>query len=259
MKSKFSFLFLKAALLAGSAGFFSCVTIAHLGRDYSGMKPGFDRRNVLAIAYLHKNMRDGNPPYFALLAINNGCAQGSFGFSPFPVDYRGLRAPVLWEPDDVIHDSYNRTLTVSLNQRMENNVGELPQSRVSGKSIQSLLELAREKNMKYLYLVRFNLYRQISTGARNWTTTYSGFIPSASRILLHVETGKALVIRENPSEKYVWFFLLVNGFDNKYGRFNGHVTAKAVNYANRVGAKDLNLSMRRMAKYLSLMDFTPHR
>ena len=78
--------------------------------------PELNTNNVLAVAFVNREIGSGNPPTTWFGTFNNFFSVITLGLWPLPLDLRALPAPTLWEKDERIHDSVQIGVSNFLNR-----------------------------------------------------------------------------------------------------------------------------------------------
>lgn len=240
----------------------ACITLRDLSTDFTELGLQVAPAEVLSIGFVYREEASGLPPHGWFGYINNTFSILTFGMLwPLPVDVRVLPAPPLWASgSDPISDTFDAELTAALTRRVSGSAPTV--TPPADQSIDELRALARRAGKRYLYLVRINLYRSFksyeSYGRYSVTRSFSGFIPSGSRMLVDVESGKRVVVRDRPGEKYIWWLFLSNGFSNDYSNGFFQANVEGERYGRKVGALSRTAAYAKYAQYVYDLDIAPN-
>ncbi len=174
---------------------------------------------------------------------------------PVPLDFRWAEAPSIPAMrDESIDATFDKEFTERLCAELETTFLSAPDSP----SLQTLIELTKQSNRRYLYLVNYNEYDSIrfeTQSAGNFIifTTLSGSINLMSRVIIDTDTGNLLLNKQRLGETY-YLALLSNGWDQGF-KVYGEQYLAIRDYLETVGGKNEPAGIELSVEYLINTDF----
>lgn len=241
-----------------------CYTVTRFDRNISKLENHNLRNNTAVITFIKETGKSGGeeggkiPMMLSVFTLN---------LFPIPLDWTTITAPDIW---DDYSDEIDDDMDTDLSSYILNKIGERgnidwkKEFNESEITLDRIIHTCREKNIKYLYLIRYNEYTDVAfmTGysySGNYsTTTYeklSGSILMASRILIDVNTMEVLLDRRRIGEFYWWHLPFMNGWGQGSSSFTAHYVSHEVEeYVRDVGMRDYPLAKKQLSEYLLKKD-----
>ena len=191
---------------------------------------------------------------------------GAVFYWPVPSD---LSNP--YSPEIRVDDIANLQFAEELSTQFTRLRGNEPQSfrLKEAADLSRLRSLAREKGKRFVYLVVFNEFDEAKINVnmsphvfaplfKDTQWTGKGSLIMASRILMDAQTGEILLNQQRVGERYFWFPLLGNGWENSVFGGTEHMVEYML-YVAKVGAPDEATAVRLTAAHLIQTDLLPQK
>ena len=251
-----------AVFLCSAAG----CTIRNFERNYVETNSGFTGTHDMA-AFVFSHDKDLKGTDFGagdlFYAVMSGLTLTAW---PFPHDGRYAVAPPMWTDfDERIDDE----LDVKFTERLNTDLGSASINLGGPLTLKELVTKARATGKKYVYVVRYNHYKdikfQIDRQYKGGDATFSyyentyvqthGPTYMLSRMLIDTENSRIILDRERLAECYHYFPIFFNGWNQGLiGNFTAKRTA-VKNYIDDVTAYTEESALARSVNHLVQCDF----